>query len=112
MKISLVDKLLRCSTCKVPYIQRPEGVFRAVKAKQIRKLRHLYKNNMAEFKFQLKMIDRHLLKPYRFDKKVSVRERLMELWDNKPKEVVKGKDGSDSVEQLRKRILEWRKKTA
>lgn len=112
MKVSLTDKLLRCLNCKVPYIQREDGVFRAIKAKQIRKLRYLYKNNKPEFKFQVKNIDRYLLKPYRFDKKVSARERLMELWANKPKEVVKGKDGSDSVEEVRKRMLEWRRKTA
>lgn len=112
MKVSCNDKLLRCSHCKVPYIQREGGVFRAIKAKQIRRLRNLYKNDRVEFRSQLKHIDRYLLKPFRYEKKVHIRERLMELWDGKPKEKPKKKKELSGREQVIKRMQEWRKKTA
>ena len=111
MKVSLTDRLLRCSSCKVPYVQRPSGVFRAVKAKQIRKLRKLYKTNKSEFRVEMKSIDRYLLKPFRFDKKVSARERLIELWDNKPEVKSRKEKSKETLDQVRKRILSWRKKT-
>ena len=112
MKVSCTDKLLRCSNCKVPYIQRENGVFRAIKAKQIRRLRWLYKNDRLEFRNQLKHIDRYLLKPFRYETKKHIRERLMELWDNKPKEKPKKKKELSSREQVLQRMQTWREKIA
>ena len=111
MKVNCHDKLLRCSHCKVPYIQRVGGVFRAIKAKQIRRLRWLYKNDKVEFRKQLKHIDRYLLKPFKYEEKLHVRDRLIELWGNKPKEKPK-KKAVDPIEEVRRRILQCRKKTA
>lgn len=111
MKVNCHDKLLRCSSCKVPYIQRKDGVFRAIKAKQIRRLRWLYKNDRVEFRNQLKGIERFYLKSFRFDEKLHARERLKELWDNKPKEKPK-KQKTESLSEVRRRILQCRKRTA